>query len=298
MQDKYAPIILFTYNRFEETKQTVAALQANFLAKESELFIFSDAAKDKAGIEKIEKVRIYLNTITGFKSVTIFESKRNKGLANSIIDGVSQILEQYETAIVLEDDLVSSPNFLDFMNQGLSFYKMDSNIFSISGYTLDLHSLKKSTKDYYYGYRASSWGWGLWANRWQQIGWCDDNYQGLLNDKQLQKKFNRGGSDMSNMLKKQLNGQIDSWAIRFCYHQFIHQLKTVFPTSSKINSIGFGDNATHTSGTKRFITKLDSSLERTFFFEQYDEMDQQLVKEFANKFSIKTRLIDKLKQQF
>jgi hypothetical protein len=293
-----APICLFTYNRLLETTTTVKALQSNFLAKESDLFIFSDASKSDKEDLLIQEVRNYLKTVTGFKSVTIFEASVNKGLANSIIDGVTQILKNNESVIVLEDDLVTSPNFLDFMNQALVFYKMDSNILSISGYTLDLHSLKKASKDYYYGYRASSWGWGVWANRWQQISWCDDNYQRLLNDKNLQKKFNRGGSDMSNMLKKQLKGQIDSWAIRFCYHQFIHQLKTVFPTSSKINSIGFGDNATHTSGTKRFITKLDTSLERTFFFEQYDKMDEQLVKEFANKFSIKTRLIDKLKQQF
>ena len=125
-----------------------------------------------------------------------------------------------------------------------------------------------------------------------------ENYQELLNDKSLQKEFNKGGSDMSNMLKKQLNSQIDSWAIRFCYHQFQQQLKTVFSTNSKIISVGFGADATHTSGTKRFITKLDNTLKRAFQFEKYIEMDKQLIKDFADKFSIKTRLIDKIKQKF
>jgi len=294
---KLAPIALFTFKRLDTLKLTVEALQKNMLASESDLIIFSDAAKKDVDIAKVTEVRAYIKTITGFNTITVHESPQNKGLANSIIDGVSHILENHETLIVLEDDLLSSPNFLDFMNQALSFYKEDSKVISISGYTLALPSLKKYSKDYYYGCRASSWGWGIWANRWKNIDWNNEYYNNILTDKKIRQKLNRGGSDMSNMLKKQLNGKIDSWAIRFCYHQSVNDMITVFPTNSKIISIGFGESATHTTGTKRFITNLDTSLKRKFCFNSFKNMDKQLVKEFSQKFSIKTRLIDKIKQK-
>ncbi len=290
-----APIVLFTYNRLEETKQTVEALQKNFLANESELFVFSDGPKNIAGKEKVDAVRNYLHTINGFKKVQIKESHINKGLATSIIDGVTEIIEQYVNVIVLEDDLITSPNFLDFMNQALSFYKNDSNIISISGYTLDLPGLPGS-KDFYFGYRASSWGWATWRNSWNEVDWEMKNYENFLKDSAQKKHFKSGGSDMVKMLKSQKERRIDSWAIRFCFHQFNNNLKAVFPTSSKINSIGFSKDATHTVNTRRFQTPLDIKIKRNFNFDVFSEMDENLVKEFKSKFSIKTRAIDKLKR--
>ncbi|MWW25906.1 glycosyltransferase family protein [Algibacter lectus] len=289
------PICLFTYNRLDETILTINALKSNYLAEASDLYIFSDGGKNESASKKIEIVRKYLKTITGFKSITIFESETNKGLANSIITGVTKILDKHEKIIVLEDDLITSPNFLDFMNQSLNFYKNDANIFSISGYTFDLKSLPID-KDFYFGYRASSWGWAIWKNRWEIIDWQASDYHEFSTNKTLKKRFNRGGSDMSGMLRNQMESKIDSWAIRFCYHQFNQDLKTVFPNKSKVQSIGFSKEATHTSGTKRFITELDEGYKTVFKFEIFDEMNNTLVKEFQNKFSIKTRLLDKINQ--
>lgn len=290
-----APVILFTYNRLSETKQTVEALQQNFLAKESDLFIFSDGSKNEEGQKKIKEVREYLRTIRGFKSIQIIESKVNKGLANSIIYGVTHVLKAYGRAVVLEDDLITAPNFLNFINQALDFYNEDREIISISGYTLNLPSLP-GTKDFYFGYRASSWGWATWEDRWDNIGWSLSEYNELKKDRDASKKFNRGGSDLSKMLQNQVNKKIDSWAIRFCYHQSKHDLKTVFPTKSKIKSIGFGSDATHTSFTKRFETSLDNGEQIDFVFNRFEGMDKTLVKEFRNKFSIKARAFDKIRQ--
>lgn len=283
------PICLFTYNRLSETIKTLEALKNNFLAKQSDLFIFSDGGKNYEDLEKILKVRKYLHSVSGFKSITIFESKINKGLANSVIAGVSKVLENHDKIIVFEDDLVSSPNFLDFLNQALKFYKNDNNIFSISGYTLNLPSLP-GTKDYYFGYRASSWGWGIWKDRWNQIDWNVSDYDNFKNNKKAIKKFKRGGSDLPRMLKYQITGKIDSWAIRFCYHQFKNNLLTVFPSKSKLISIGFSDEATNTVGTKRFNTHLDEELKKEFKFQNFENIDQNIINESASKFSIKSRI--------
>ena len=242
-----APICLFTYNRLEETKQTIEALRNNYLAKESHLYIFSDGAKSDTAKEKIQKVRSYLKTIEGFGSIQVFESPINKGLASSIIDGVTQVVNQYGKVIVLEDDLITSPNFLLYMNQALDFYNDTNKVFSISGYSIQIKN-NLSTADVYFTNRASSWGWATWSDRWQAIDWEVSDYLVFKNNKELRRNFNKMGSDMSQMLDRQMQGKLDSWAIRWCYHQYKYNLFSVHPIVSKISNIGFNSpDATNTS---------------------------------------------------
>lgn len=291
---KLAPIILFAYNRLNETQETVKALQKNFLAEKSKLFIFSDGPKNNMDDKKIDSVRSYLYTIEGFKKVKIIESKINKGLASSIIQGVSEILDNYDSVIVLEDDLITSPNFLDFMNQALEFYQNNPKVISISGYTMNLPSLEGYNKDYYFGIRASSWGWATWKNQWEGIDWEVSDYSKFSKDIKQKLRFFQVGSDMPGMLRNQMEGKIDSWAIRWCYHQFKHDLYTVFATKSKINSIGFSEDATHTSGALKFIAALDDSSKRNFKFDETIILEKSVLRDFKAKFSILRRIKDKL----
>jgi hypothetical protein len=289
-----APVCLFTYARLDETQKTVRALQANFLAESSDLFIFSDGPANESTKAKVAAVRNYLRKIDGFKSITIIESPTNMGLANSIISGVSRIIEINGKVIVLEDDLVTSANFLNFMNTALNFYEIQSKIFSVSGFSFNLPSLKNHPKDFYLGYRASSWGWGTWANRWQQVDWEVKSYPSFKWNLLQHIKFMRGGSDMPRLLKAQLKGRIDSWAIRWCFHQFQNDTLTIFPSKSKLISIGFGQEATHTKRAKRFTTILDQGTQTTFTFDNDLKIEQKLAKEFRDRFSVINRLKDKL----
>ena len=195
-----APICLFTYNRLSETQQTVEALKKNFLASKSDLFVFSDGPKNAGAKLKVEDVREYLRSINGFKSVTIFESEENKGLAKSIISGVTQIIKKEGKVIVLEDDLITTPNFLDFMNQALDSFEYNDKVFSISGYTLNLPSLSQHNKDYYFAHRASSWGWATWTNRWESVDWQVRGWQNTLINPYSHYMFGQIGSDMPFML--------------------------------------------------------------------------------------------------
>ncbi|WP_044208206.1 glycosyltransferase [Flammeovirga sp. OC4] len=291
-----APICIFTYNRLEETRKTISSLKKNYLASESHVYIFSDGPKNKNASKEVDEVRNYLHSITGFKKIKIFEANINKGLAKSIIYGVSKVFEDYDKVIVVEDDLITSQNFLDFMNQGLEYYKDSENIFSISGYSFDLKTLNNLKEDYYFGVRSSSWGWGTWKYNWETIDWEVKSYSNFKKDKLKRKEFNKGGSDLSNMLDNQMNGKIDSWAIRFCYQQFLCNKATVFPKKSKVQSIGFSEKATHTHKTKRFNTTLDVSNKRSFTFEKFQTYNDSLIKEFYSKFSLYSRLKDKFLQ--
>ncbi len=286
-----APVCFFTYNRVEETIKSISALRENFLALETDLYIFSDGPRSHKDLRSINKIRSFLKTITGFRSIQIFESDENKGLAISVIEGTSKIIKEFDKVIVLEDDLVTSRNFLDFMNQALDFYQNNKNVYSISGYTLDLPSLKNDfLKDYYFSLRMSSWGWGTWSDRWNGVDWNVESYKNFKYNLYSQYKFAKGGSDLPRMLRKQMLGRIDSWAIRFCYSQFIHNGATVYPAISKLESIGFGNEATHTKNEGRFKTEIDNSLNRDFEFHQKVIWNPRILKEFRLKFSLMSRI--------
>ena len=294
--ENLSPIVLFTYKKLVPLKLTIQALKSNTLASKSELFIFSDGGKNKNDEIEIDLVRDFLKQIEGFKKITITTSDENKGLAKSIIEGVSSIFESYDSVIVLEDDLVTSSNFLDFMNGALQYYKEDPNIHSISGFTAPI--TKPSSYDYanYFTKRASSWGWATWKDRWETVDWEVRDYPSFKEDIRQQRAFNRMGSDLTGMLAKQMNGAISSWAIRWCYDQFKKNQFTVFPVVSKITNIGFGENATHTKGSdNRFATPLDTSGETNFTFHPKPELDTRFIKQFIEPYSLKTRALYKIR---
>ena len=175
-----APIVLFVYNRLDHTQGVIETLSKNLLAKESELYVFSDAAKSENGLGKVNEVREYIRDDAwhgNFKEVTIIEAEKNKGLANSVIGGVTKIIHEYGKVIVVEDDLILSPYFLNYMNDALDYYQDDEKIWSISGYSFPMKSLKKYPHDIFYSYRGCSWGWATWNDRWNLVDWEVKDYQ-------------------------------------------------------------------------------------------------------------------------
>jgi len=251
-----APIVLFVYNRPWHTKQTVESLQKNELAKESELFIYSDEAKNNDVRNSVDEVRRYIDRIDGFKNVTVIKREKNFGLANSIIDGVTQTVNEYGKIIVLEDDLITSPYFLKFMNDALVFYKSDERVFSISGYTYT-YDTNIEHDDVFLFYGASSWGWSTWVERWNKIDFEVKDYSELLTNKTKQNKFNRGGDFLFDMLKAQMKGQVDSWAIRFSYSHSKNNALCLFPSKSMVHNIGHDNSGTHCGRSARWDVNLD-----------------------------------------
>lgn len=271
---KLAPICLFVYKRHAETEKTIHFLSKNYLAKESDLIIFSDAPKKTPDIEGVQKVRQLINEATGFKSIKIIEQKNNQGLAKSIIQGVSSIVHEHGKVIVLEDDLITSPNFLDFMNEALDFYRDTSKVFAISGFSYPMKSANGITYDGIFGRRSYSWGWATWSDRWALVDWEMSDYQDFMVNKEAMRDFSKGGSDLIPMLKKQMQGKIDSWMIRWVYAQFKNDMLDVFPKISKVQNIGFGDGATHTAcSDRRYRTKLDIGTTRKFLFDSNPKMN-------------------------
>jgi len=282
MTNIYAPIVMFAYRRIPQ--KTIESLLENKYAKDSYLYIYSDGFKNDIDKQDVLKVRQYLKTIKGFKSISIKEAPTNKGLADSIINGVSEIINKYEKVIVLEDDLIVSNNFLAYMNEALDFYQNDKKIWSISGYGPKLPCLEKYEKDVYLSPRASSWGWASWKDRWNSVDWDVKEFQKLKKNKQMRKQFELGGDDLYKMLELQVLGKIDSWAIRWCYSQFLQKMYTVYPVKSKVLNVGFENmQSTHTSGSGK---KWDVTLNSDKLKLKKLEPDENIIKNFKEFYSL------------
>lgn len=295
MINQYAPIVLFVYNRPIHTQKTIKALQDNNLASKSDLYIFSDAPKNDIAFNAVKEVRECIKEVKGFKNITIIEQETNLGLANSIITGVTQIINKCGKVIVIEDDLLLSNNFLDFMNKSLNFYHNNPSILSISGYNMAIKPKSNTKFDVYFAGRAASWGWATWASKWQGIDWEVLDFKTFSKNRKQVSLFKLNGSDMFKMLKQQQDGLNNSWAIRYCYHQFKNNLYTVYPVVSKVKNMGFGAIATHTTGKyNRFDCELDTSNKTEFNYCREVYIDPLIIKQFRSINGIWQRIISKI----
>lgn len=261
--NKTAPIALFVYNRLWHTKKTIEALQMNDLAKESELFIFADGPKANEKPEKVLQVREYLHKVSGFKKVTIKKRDENFGLANSIIYGVTEIVNSYGRVIVLEDDLVTSPVFLHYMNDALDLYKDNEDVISIHGYQYPLADTS-NLEDTFFIKGADCWGWATWEDKWKLFEHNGKKILEELKSRKLQKvaDFNNA-YPYTKMLKNQIKGKNDSWAIRWYMSAFLRNKLTLYPKHSLVQNIGNDNSGTHGLPTRQFkIEKLSTELPR------------------------------------
>ncbi|MCX6715601.1 MAG: glycosyltransferase [Candidatus Taylorbacteria bacterium] len=247
-----APIALFVYNRPEHTRKTIEALRANTLAGESELFIFSDGPKNTEQKKAVREVRDYIKTITGFRRIEIVERAENFALSKSIISGVTDIVNRYSKIIVMEDDLVTSPYFLKYMNEGLELYKNEKSVASIHGY---VYPSKKTLPETFFLRGADCWGWATWKRAWKAFELDGNKLLIELEKKGLISKFDLDGTyDFSATLKRQIDGRCDSWAIRWHASAFLVNMLTLYPGRSLVNNIGRDGSGTHAGDTGAFNT--------------------------------------------
>ncbi len=252
-----APIALFVYNRPWHARQTVEALQRNSLAGQSDLFIFSDAPKRPDAAEAVRQVRDYIRTISGFKSLQIIERPHNFGLAKSIIEGATCLSEQFGRFIVLEDDIVTSPHFLAYMNDALERYADDERVISIHAY---VYPVARALPEAFFLPGADCWGWASWRRGWKLF---NPDGQFLLDELRRRKltgafDFN-GAYPYSKMLEGQIKGTNDSWAVRWYASAFLAGKLTLYPGRSLVNNIGNDSSGTHCGDSHSF----DAALSKT-----------------------------------
>lgn len=251
MNSYFAPIALFTYSRADHTKAAVESLLQNKEAAESDLFIFSDGPKTEEKREAVEKNRQYIHTITGFKSIHIVEHEKNQGLANSLIAGITDVVNKYGRVIIVEDDLILSPFFLQFMNEALEKYKDEDKVSAISAF---LNPIDCKTPNTFFLRYFACWGWATWKRGWDLMNF--DTKDLLKRIRWKTKEFNIGGyGGFYGMLYCQKVGLVDSWAVRFYASSFLANKLVLFPGQSLALQNGMDGTGTH-SGNVQEVYKM------------------------------------------
>lgn len=238
-----APVALFVYNRVAHTRRTIESLSSNHGASNTDLIIFSDGPKNDSDEANVGMVRAYLEGVTGFRSVVVHPSKENKGLASSIIDGVSTVLAENGKVIVLEDDMETSPHFLNYMNDALTLYENETKVISVHGY---IYPCRNPLPDYFFLRGAHCWGWATWRRGWNLY---EPDGSKLL----ARIVKNNGARDFdydhaypfTKMLEDQIAGLNQSWAIRWHATAFINNMLTLYPGKSFVNNIGLDGSGVH-----------------------------------------------------
>lgn len=242
----YAPVILFVYNRPQYTRLTLQALAQNRGADQTELYVFADGPKAGAGateLAAIEEVRALVQAAPGFKRVQVEASPHNKGLAKSVLSGVGKMLESFEAVIVIEDDVVTSPYLLAFMNEALTRYADDERVMSIGSWN---YYYQDPLLPAFFSPLPDTICWATWRRSWQsfqqdeQVLYDELRQQHKLYDFNLQNRF-----PYEAMLKQQIAGQVNSWAIRWTAHACLQEKLCLYPGVSLSKHIGFGADSTH-----------------------------------------------------
>jgi GT2 family glycosyltransferase len=246
-----APIVLFVYNRPWHTEETLKALMLNELADESVLYIYCDGPKKNTSpedISKIKEVRQVIRKKKWCKEVAIIESDINLGLANSILKGVTDVVNKYGKIIVLEDDIVVTQDFLYYMNKSLHIFENKKNVYHINGFNNE-SNLQYLLDDYYFLNFMSCWGWATWIDRWSQLN-LDFNYfyDKLLIDEKAMSRFNYGKTlSFDNQLEANIKGEIKTWAILWYATVNFNKGLCLTPKYSLVNNIGMDGSGVHCS---------------------------------------------------
>lgn len=293
-ENSLAPVGFTVYKRIEHLEKSVAALKNNDLAADTDLFFFSDMAKP-GDEEKVKQVREFIKEVSGFKSVTVTERAENSRVKNNR-GGLSYLTKTYGKVIWMAEDIVTAPGFLNFMNGALNSYKDDRRVFSIAGWSPPIELPGDYTKDCFLLPRFNGWGFAIWEDRFQSAAHYMWNkipvkeYKSTIeNKRKLRKLVSLMGEDYLKMLYNEMNKPgMDALDLRYMFHQYQHNLYTVYPSASLVQNTGHDGSGLHCGVTNRFDVTLDLN-KKDFIFPKNIKPEDRIIlanaifRSFGNK---------------
>jgi hypothetical protein len=289
----HAPVVIFAYKRLSHLKQCIDALRVNTLATVSDLIVFSDGPKRDSDREGVTAVRTYLKSVKGFRSTKIVEHETNLGLSQSIIRNVTAVVNEYGRIIVVEDDLVTSPYFLKFMNDALEKYDREEKVISVHGY---VYPVKGVLPSLFFLRGADCWGWATWKRGWSLMETDGNALLDRIVSSDEQARFNFFGTyPYMEMLRDQIDGKNDSWAILWYASAFVKHKLTLYPGSSLVRNIGNDDSGTHSKTTSKFDVTVSLKEVDVMGTQVRVEDNGDAIREFSNYFRTLTGPVDRLK---
>ena len=250
---KLYPVALFCYDRVDHLQKTISSLRQNKLASDTVLYVFIDGPKGVSNVAGVNEVRDFVMQIDGFKNVYIKERAENYGLKKSIIAGVGHVSRIHGAVIVLEDDIVTTPYFLKYMNECLNLYKERKEVYSVSGFSY----INRASNSCYVLRQPMCWGWATWEDRWLEF--CDqEDYAKLLSRADVKKINYLGGFNYYSQFLLNQSGRLDSWYIYWYLRVFTQHGFNIYPDQSLCKNIGFDGTGTNSSKAVDYNSTLSS----------------------------------------
>lgn len=284
--EKSIIIGVFCYNRANKLKASIEALLKNPECPNLDIVFFSDGFKGEKDKKAVLEVRKYIDSITGFKSVIKHYREKNYSTGPNFRTGLTFLSENYDRFIVVEDDLIVSPNYIKYLSDALEFYRDQKSVFCVTGYVYPVKAANYPYDTIVYK-RFCSYGWGGWGDRFKNVIWDHDQLNTLMNTSPgFKARLNAEGYDLVRMLKKQISGKISTWDIQMQVHVAENRLKVIYPVLSKVNNIGFDEESTNTFGINYLITPIDDGSQREFKFCDAEMIVPELQKQIKKPFSL------------
>lgn len=249
-----SPVVIFVYNRPEHARKTIESLARNRLAEDTILYIFSDGPKSTQDEKMVSSVRRYIEGVDGFKGVILHMEENNLGLAPSIINGVTQVVNEHGRVIVLEDDLVTAPGFLSYMNQALQYFEAVKKVMHVGGYMYPINP--QGLSDSFFNRHVSSWGWGTWSRAWRMFQPSVEELANCFNDEMRFHLNLDGAYDFWDHLEKNLKGDLHTWAIRWYASVLLNDGLSLYPSTSLVDNIGVDGSGSHCGRASKYNVEL------------------------------------------
>lgn len=291
-------IAVFCYKRAAKLKASIEALLRNPECAAMDIIFFCDGHKGEKDLPGVEATRAYINSLTGFKNVYKHFREKNWSTGPNFFAGINYLRNNYEQFIVVEDDLVVTPNYVRYMLDALEFYKDEGAVFCISGFAFPLKKKNYSYDTVIHG-RFCSYGWASWGDKVKGVIWDKDGLQNLVaTSSNFKTQLNEEGHDLYRTLKKQINGTISTWDIQMQVHVAKHGMKVVYPVLSKAHNIGFDNESTNTFGLDYLKTITDPGNKRQFNFCPVNVIEPFLQKQLKKPYGLKALAIRKIINTF
>jgi hypothetical protein len=289
---------VFCYKRAGKLRRCIDALLQNPECKDWEIVFFSDGFKGDHDKKGVRETRDYIDSVAGFKKVIKHYRGQNLSTGPNFMTGLDFLCSNYDQFIVVEDDLIVSPNYIKYLTDALDFYREDQSVFCVTAYDYPINAGDYDYDTIVYK-RFCSYGWGGWANRFKDVIWDKAELQKLMDTSPgFKNRLNAEGYDLVRMLKKQINGIISTWDVQLQAHVAEHRLKVIYPTLSKVSNIGFDEESTNTFGVDFLVTPVDDGKNRDFRFCPPDLIVPELQKQIKKPFGLKALSIRKLTNEF
>jgi hypothetical protein len=276
------PVLLIGFNRPESMRSVINAVRA--AAPRSVYFAIDGPRIGSAGDHaKVQATRDLVQEIDWSCEIYTLFREVNLGCAEGVSGAITWFFDHVSEGIILEDDIIPTPDFFPFIIEMLNRYRFDHQVFSVTGSNRIPITVLDSLNQYRFCSVPQVWGWGTWRDRWQTYSLDISGWRKQLPAKKLMATV--GGSLPAFVLWSanfdlMARMAVNTWDLQLVYCAMRQGALTVTPNVNLVTNIGWGIDSTH---TQEVPPHLQPTGQLTFPLESLPVMHDLAMDKWTNK---------------